>query len=508
MSSQLIFPAYCIDNEDPLRLGRIRVKFLSENNPDLESGNYIEWSQTDPFLVLPLMPFFIQVSPKKDDYVHIIYSNPEYKNSTNRFYISGVYSSPTTADQEPNYQDAQTNLQLGTQNKKYQNIVVNGSERETNKGVYGHPDDVILYGRGTSDIVIKKDTLLLRSGKNLPHTPTSIPNRYDKRSFLQLSKFDSTTEIGKKVKKYVVSQTDKFVKTLVEYIIYNPDNTQNNFIGDISIYSLDEKSSTRSSNVYEDTDLLSVRTMKCKIDIKNKTTDPDFNVSLEQFSKIVNDVLVGIANNTLVDVLKKHTNNTSSTCDPREITNSFPFFYRPNNSIINISSSAVSTISTTNTLTLFVKIKNPIDNTNKRTALVFDTKEIGIPTTLREIYTSDRQVTNQRKTVTINGSDKIFLLSHESQIPGKEKIDMSNTLYGLTEDFLSEKIEPNTSSMVRGEEMLELIRLIVEFLVSHVHPFPGLPAVPITTTGLDSGTILKELLNATNKILNKNIRIN
>jgi hypothetical protein len=62
--------------------------------------------------------------------------------------------------------------------------------------------------------------------------------------------------------------------------------------------------------------------------------------------------------------------------------------------------------------------------------------------------------------------------------------------------------------MVRGEELLELINLIVKFLVTHTHAYPGLPPVPVTQEGTNTQTILTELNNAVNKILSKNIRLN
>lgn len=62
--------------------------------------------------------------------------------------------------------------------------------------------------------------------------------------------------------------------------------------------------------------------------------------------------------------------------------------------------------------------------------------------------------------------------------------------------------------MVRGEELLELINLIVRFLVTHTHAYPGLPPVPVTQDGTSTQSILSELQNAVNKILNGNIRVN
>jgi hypothetical protein len=85
---------------------------------------------------------------------------------------------------------------------------------------------------------------------------------------------------------------------------------------------------------------------------------------------------------------------------------------------------------------------------------------------------------------------------------------MSDTLYGIDEEKFRKEIIAKTSSTVRGEELLELINLIVKFLVTHVHPFPGMPPVPVSTDGTTSSEILVQLQNAANKILNQNIRIN
>jgi hypothetical protein len=62
--------------------------------------------------------------------------------------------------------------------------------------------------------------------------------------------------------------------------------------------------------------------------------------------------------------------------------------------------------------------------------------------------------------------------------------------------------------MVRGEELLELLSLIVRFLTTHTHAFPGLPPVPVTQDGTSVTSILTEMQNAVNKVLNQNIRIN
>jgi hypothetical protein len=105
-------------------------------------------------------------------------------------------------------------------------------------------------------------------------------------------------------------------------------------------------------------------------------------------------------------------------------------------------------------------------------------------------------------------ADKVFLLSQQTEIPGKGGINFDGTLYGITNEQYVQEIIPKTSSMVRGEELIELINMIVRFLITHTHAFPGMPPVPVGYDGSNTTAILTELQNATNKILNENIRLN
>jgi hypothetical protein len=50
--------------------------------------------------------------------------------------------------------------------------------------------------------------------------------------------------------------------------------------------------------------------------------------------------------------------------------------------------------------------------------------------------------------------------------------------------------------------------LIVKFMLGHVHPLPGMPPVPVAQDGTQSAEILQKMLDATNTILNTNIRLN
>jgi hypothetical protein len=61
--------------------------------------------------------------------------------------------------------------------------------------------------------------------------------------------------------------------------------------------------------------------------------------------------------------------------------------------------------------------------------------------------------------------------------------------------------------MVRGDELMKLIKLIFKFLASHVHN-PNKAPIPIGTDGTDLSEIDKLIQNADTTILNQRIRIN
>jgi hypothetical protein len=111
-------------------------------------------------------------------------------------------------------------------------------------------------------------------------------------------------------------------------------------------------------------------------------------------------------------------------------------------------------------------------------------------------------------TAALLGANRLYLLSNETEIPGKTKINFDNSIYGIEQDDITNNIEPNTSSMVRGEELLELLQLIVRFCITHVHPYPGMPPTPVTVDGLSSDELLSNMFNAYQKVLNSNIRLN
>ena len=110
----------------------------------------------------------------------------------------------------------------------------------------------------------------------------------------------------------------------------------------------------------------------------------------------------------------------------------------------------------------------------------------------------------QQGYVTI-GSENVYILSHKSTELGR--IELKNN-YGISQVQYVDDIDNKTNSLVRGEKLLELLEMLVEFTVSHTHAFPGLAPVPTSHGGTTSQEILNKLLKAYDEVLNKNIRIN
>jgi len=510
--AQIIYKGECIDSNDPMRLGRIRAILKTENTEDRELANenlgkqtYVEWDERDPFVFKPLLPFFINTPPKENEYVHLFYNNPKRKGDKDKFYIGGVYSSPTTSEFE-RYDSAVTNFDEGSRNKSFPNLLNNDGEYfyKDTEGIYADPQDIGIYGRGSSDIIIKDNTVLLRAGKNLKYERGQVPRKNENRSFIQLSKFDYKTSFGSPEKKLVLKFQHQELKKLVEYTIVNPENIYSAFTGNLYIYNLSRKNglSVSTSDITVSKEIPeNSKSLQTTISFSQKT--------MLQVIKIINDTLEGLIKGDISSI----ENVTISGPQKFDQGNTFPFYFRPQKVIYDKVSSDNPTSNAQeihNINELISKVKILPSEINSGYGLVYDkNKTNSVPFKPISQSLIPKKTERYNKSVGIMGGDEIYLLSHNSQkFDSNGKIDLTNTLYGIDENKIADEIEPKTSSLVRGEELLELINLIVRYLVGHVHPYPGLEPVPQSIDGVKVDDILQELLNATDKILNKNIRIN
>lgn len=93
-------------------------------------------------------------------------------------------------------------------------------------------------------------------------------------------------------------------------------------------------------------------------------------------------------------------------------------------------------------------------------------------------------------------ANKINLISHD----GAHSFNLTDP-EGLITDDEQEKINNEAHPLVYGDTLVEFLNLIKKYVISHVHPYNGLPPDPSKTTTDVMGFDL-------NKILNKNINSN
>jgi hypothetical protein len=507
--NSILFQAKVLSVDDPLMLGRVRAVRIIDNYNDIIKGitdppwNFFTdpWSERDPFVFVPLLPYFLNITPKFDELITILYLNKDYRYQ-NQYYVQSNFSSPTATYQEY-YEGGNKLTGTGTQYKNSLPLKnkVDGTYTDNgiHYGVFPESGDNGFLGRGSADMVVKQDEVLIRAGKFKEKTlqPNVIPVANEKRAFVQLSRFQEFKKPLPDKTVFELRENVILVKYLIEWVLTNPENTKNNFTGKVMLYQLKPNSSTNSKNLTVDSFI--------DENLKILVYETDLNGGIDDVVKEINDFIKICNKKNFYKGFKLFPDNKNDT--------KFPIFYRPNNftySFLN-PSSAIGKSADPNAVKNISEIYKRIKLTPSivgGNGLIYTEGKVGIPKEPVKKVIPQSEFITQPITFGVLGGEKIFLLSQISAKPGKSPINFDNTLYGIQSETFSDEIIPKTSSMVRGEELLELINMIVRFLVSHTHAFPGLPPVRRTQDGSSTEKLLTELQNAANKILNNNIRLN
>ena len=515
-SNKYIWAAVVSENDDPLMLNRVRVSFNTspidgDNNtsilksvPDTYDGKptkngddllpEFKWSKIDPFCFLPLLPIFLKVTPKNGEYVNIMWPNPESKFNE-QYYIPGTFSSPLTMFKE----DGQASRMFATRDRIVDSKLLKNKDNlkywyPDTSGVFPEPDDVALIGRGTCDIIVKNDHVLLRAGRSTtkPDNPNKQMSVKSTRSFVQLSDFDiritdlGTTETNR------LEQDVAFVKTLIEWNILNPENQSDNFSIEIFLYRLPQKPEYTTKNLSVDSPVSTVDKSLVSFVSFNMVSSAQTIDHINTFIQQVNDGKINIPPFPITDV-----------------SNQFPIYFRPSSATYKWVKETTNTGNAEYINVSAIKGKVKFKSEKNGFGLIFFQNKEGQQATVRKEKLKEYDFENKSTTYNILGGDNILMLSHESKIPSKGKIILDNTtVSGISQDYIIKNIIPNTDASVRGDELIKFMNLVVRFLVAHVHPFPGLPPVPQSIDGVFAQDILTQLQNASSTILNQNIRIN
>jgi len=513
---RLIQQGYVINNQDPLMLGRIRAIPIEELESALLPIDWNEekdiWTERDPLIYLPLLPYYISQVPKVDEYIHIFYYNSSQVIDNSKFYIQGPITRPQNNSFEY-WRNSESMLASGTFLKEANNIkdpLFPFENKAETYGIYPQPGDNALIGRGTSDVVVKRDTVLVRSGKNIqPQTSGfNLPTPRQNRGFLQVSLFDLQKKELDPIKRRFFSNLPQLVKKLVEWEVTDEFNltgftsgggvtATTVYNGSIKLYSLLPKDETKTTEIDMTTPLESFKSgPEYVLDFTGKT--------LDQGIKIVNQFINGVNQGKInVDGYPQFPE-----ANDQRLEKQFPFYFRPTKD--NIDKHASSSNSAYNMVnSFFTKIKLLPSDKQFGSVLVWAKNVVGQQLTLQNETLRQSSYTPDPVSYGTLGGDFVYLLSHKTDIPARNKINLQpkETLYGIDQPYFTDQILPNTDPMVRGDELMKLLTLIVKFLGSHVHNINEAP-IPIGTDGTKLDEINKILQDADNSILNQNIRIN
>jgi hypothetical protein len=513
---QILFPGYVYDNQDPMMLGRIRVIPETKNYNDIIASvaDWNEetdaWTSKDPLIFLPLLPFYISQTPKKDEYVHIIYMNKKYPFQ-NQFYLQGPFSSPMTTPFE-HFQGAKKFLATGDRIKQGMSIKnQDGEYRDDNsRGVFPEPGDNALLGRGTADVIVKENEVLIRAGKTKELSKDKFPIANQNRAFLQLTRFTQTKKTLPSETKYRLVQNIQLVKKMIVWDIANLDNSVSMFTGSVKLYNLKGGVKVNTDNFKYDT-------------ILNLTSGEDYGAELESISFMGKsfEESVKTINDFISKMFDSNVSFTGITINnPQNITNQFPFVVTPSKQTYEIgkkftpTTALVDVVEYINYKRFFNNIK--LNNSKEDGWFLVSENKGGKPlfgpqATLKEEQIQPTTFENEDITYGALGAQRIFLLSQNSTSP-KGQINLSNTLYGIPQDkFIGagQTLYDKTYSTVRGEELVKLIEKIVEFLNNHVHPHANMVPDEATQGSKTTKTSINQLLaDVNNTVLNQNIRIN
>ena len=504
---KIIDIAICVDNIDPKGMGRIRcVRYNDYVGEKENSVKYVKWSQDDPFIASPFLPNNINFVPEIGQSVKLLNYNTDNEN-INLEYVAGPFTTQFDFNSQTFSQQIE-NTTYGVATKHRGDIKKSTGEFIKNKSdnSFAKDKDFAIYGKYGSDILFTENGLQLRGGKLLSKEAASYLNREtmlthplmaEKSSRLYLKKFPKKMTLGnRKVKKTNVEV--KNIKTIVEYDIEGSltDVTGVTF----NVYSVkSEYGETFKSNFFTENTSIPMASVKLinTDDTSSTVTYREDVSSIEDAYKTIRDTIFTIHDTGLGELNTLYNNE-----DERH-----PIFFRPKIGG-ELSRFGVSQTEDENKKRILNKVS--VSRVGPTSGLLWSATKSNPPVSSKEYvqeYLKIDQNTPEQTFATVT-SDKIYFLSTDlGSNEGENPINFKSLdKYDFTQEDYIKNIDPKTFSTVRGENLLILLRSIIQVIFTHRHN----PLKPIIgQTDYAEGEELKKIYQTVeNDILNKSIRIN
>lgn len=499
---KIIDLAICINNFDPKGIGRIRcVRYNDYVSEKENSVKYSEWSDTDPFVAAPFLPNNLNFIPEVGQAVKILNFNTD-KETVNQEYIAGPFTTMYDFNAQTFTQQIE-NTTYGVAVKHKPDIRKTTGEYidKKSENTFAKEGDWALYGKYGSDILFTENGIQLRGGKLQSKETLSPKNKQKLISYPLMAKKNSTLYLKKFPQKAVLKQEPKSetivdvanLKYVIEYEVTNltgPTDIKffiyriNNPYGDIF-----------KTNTFNEHTLLTASSVKL-VNTDNSTTTPTYtisNIEIDDVDTVIRD--------TIYLLHEENLQKLNSTYTDEDL---HPFYYRPTSTFTNLT--PVNSTEKDNKTQILRSIR--LTQSSQAFGVVWSISSISVPsrvvTSIQSVFTVENDSPEQ--TFSALKSDKIYLLSTDTNETNKT-IDFEKlNKYELSQEDYIYKIEPNTYSTVRGENLIKILQAIVKVIFTHRHNINK--SIQSQPDYIDGQELQKLIETLENDILNKSIKIN
>jgi hypothetical protein len=498
----------CIDNVDPLGIGRIRVSRYNEYTGQKEKAiDYEPWSDRDLFVASPFLPNNVNFIPEINQSVKIIQYNSD-KDTVNVEYIAGPFTTMYDYNGQTFSQQI-ANTTYGT-NVKHKPKIRNSTGEYINKkseNSFANETDFAVYGKNNSDVLFTENGLQLRGGKLLSKEAASASNREilldypimaRKSSRVYLKKFPKKMTLEEVIVKNNVSE-NKDIKYIVEYDVDKLKNLSDTNFATIKIfvYKVVTPYGDEFKTNYFTEHSVATESLVKLINPEGDSITPTYTVTATS----VNDIYREIRDK----IYLIHDKDLTVLNEQYEGGEVHPLYFRPSKSF---KTRNLDNDESTNRQLILNNIN--VLRVGPSSGLIWSKTKAKME--IKEVESIEERIkidpNSPEQTFGTVMADKIYLLStdlgtNESNDP-IPFFDLNG--YDLTQQDYIKNIDPKTFSTVRGENLLKLLSKMIEVIFTHRHN----PLMPIVGQyDYSEGNQLKELFKTIeNDILNKSIRIN